>query len=326
MATSNAFVHIPGDVMMGGVFAVHDANPMASFFCGAFRQFNGIQLTTAMTYAIEQVNMKKAPVSLKGLTLGGLIMDHCNVYGRSFDLVSSLYSGLTSMHIGNDFDVSAISAWVIDGTDAALNLQGVAKQLNLPLISSIASSESLTKSDDFPTFFRTVVGDTTLSVAVARLVKYLDYKYVNVIYSDNEFGRSGMKTFTEVATQEEICIFKSYKLDGSMTAEAILDGITFSTTQVVVMWTNVEDTKALFTARTNNILGNSVLFVNPMHMNVAGLSGANDHAFFLDIKTAVDPDYINYISMLANDDGFMQNPFLVEAYMALYQCDLPGTT
>jgi hypothetical protein len=84
------------------------------------------------------------------------------------------------------------------------------------LATSTLSYCDLIDKDMHPTFFRTIQGDVTLSVAMSKLAKALNFRYVTVLYTDDEYGHGGLKTFTSVSTQENVCIFSSYKIDSSL--------------------------------------------------------------------------------------------------------------
>ncbi|XP_069135753.1 LOW QUALITY PROTEIN: uncharacterized protein [Argopecten irradians] len=328
-ATSNAMVYLPGDIKIGGLFGVHSTSDFDSFACGVLSSVNGPQYLTAITYAIEQVNTKMAPVSLNGVSLGTILFDHCNVRGRTMDLVSSLYAGLLPaspsnplspmLHAGN------INAWITDSTAAVVDMKDAASTLNVPLISPFASSEPLNNEEMFPTFFRTVEGDVTLSVSMAKLVKSMNFKFLTVVYSNSDYGLSGLSTFQTVASQEGLCILQSFMVSDASKASDIVQNIAISTSQVVIMWTNAVDSIAMFQARKNNLAAANILYVFPMPMmTLAELFGSGGKSFMLNIKTADVDSYKRYMDSLTSMDTFLEYPVLIEYYMTLFLCDLPG--
>ena len=50
------FIEIPGDVMIGGIFNVHDADDVSPFQCSDIKIREGFQYTEALRYAISLVN------------------------------------------------------------------------------------------------------------------------------------------------------------------------------------------------------------------------------------------------------------------------------
>ena len=53
-------MEIPGDVMIGGIFNVHDADDTSPFECSDIKVREGFQYTEALRYAIQMVNKVRA--------------------------------------------------------------------------------------------------------------------------------------------------------------------------------------------------------------------------------------------------------------------------
>ena len=53
-------MEIPGDVMIGGIFNIHDAEDASPFQCSDIKVREGFQYTEALRYAIEMVNKVRA--------------------------------------------------------------------------------------------------------------------------------------------------------------------------------------------------------------------------------------------------------------------------
>lgn len=67
-------VDIPGDVVFGGMFPMHERGVTEP--CGSIKEEKGIQRLEAMLYALDQIN--RDPVLLPNITLGALILDTCS--------------------------------------------------------------------------------------------------------------------------------------------------------------------------------------------------------------------------------------------------------
>lgn len=67
-------VDIPGDVVFGGMFPMHERGGTEP--CGSIKEEKGIQRLEAMLYALDQIN--RDPVLLPNITLGALILDTCS--------------------------------------------------------------------------------------------------------------------------------------------------------------------------------------------------------------------------------------------------------
>ncbi|KAK3084836.1 hypothetical protein FSP39_019949 [Pinctada imbricata] len=326
--TRGSYYLSEGDIYVASALGIHDPWIYSPFNCGDMRLLNGVQLGLAQAFAVQMINNKNAPVSLRNVTLGNLILDHCSVSTRSFDLVSYTYTGLSTMSAADKMklDPSRIMAWISDTTDAVVSMSGPVKSVNVPFISPIASSESLSDRDDFPTFFRTVQGDLSLSTAMTKLALSLNMRYVVVVYSEGHYGESGLESFESVAIQEGVCIILKIKMSNSNQASQILDAIDASSSHLVILWTNGAHTTALFTKRAGNLLRyEDMAFVIPMPMMAiarATQQGAGK-TFMLNLKATGVDHYYSFIKSLTMDSIYT-NPFLLEYYMVLFQCDLPG--
>ena len=53
-------MEIPGDLMIGGIFNVHDADDASPFQCSDIKVREGFQYTEALRYAIQMVNKVRA--------------------------------------------------------------------------------------------------------------------------------------------------------------------------------------------------------------------------------------------------------------------------
>nr|XP_045587885.1 uncharacterized protein LOC123749808 [Procambarus clarkii] len=67
-------VDIPGDVIFGGMFPMHERGVNEP--CGSIKEEKGIQRMEAMLYALDKINQD--PVLLPNITLGALILDTCS--------------------------------------------------------------------------------------------------------------------------------------------------------------------------------------------------------------------------------------------------------
>ena len=317
-----------GDIYVSSALGIHNPYVLSPSLCGDMRLVNGIQLGLAMSYAVHMINSKQAPVSLNGVTLGNLIWDHCNIATRTFDLVSYTYTGTSTMSEADKrrFDPSKIMAWITDTTNAVTYMQDPIKALNLPLVSPIASSATLSNRENFPTYFRTVQGDLALSVAMTKLALSLNFRYVTVIYSADNYGESGVESFEAVATQEGLCVVQKMKMSNTNEATKIMDDISTGSSYVVILWTNGAHTSALFSTRATNLAryGNFAFFI-PMPMMAlaqgAGMGAAK--TFMLNLKSSKINSYVDFIRNLPME-AIYTNPFLIEYYMVMMECDLPG--
>uniref|UniRef100_A0A915IIG2 Receptor ligand binding region domain-containing protein n=1 Tax=Romanomermis culicivorax TaxID=13658 RepID=A0A915IIG2_ROMCU len=73
---NTADVSIPGDIVLGGLFPIHEDGSPEGRHCGAIKPDKGIQRMEAMLFALDQINRENT--LLPGLKLGAHILDTCN--------------------------------------------------------------------------------------------------------------------------------------------------------------------------------------------------------------------------------------------------------
>ncbi|GFO19837.1 metabotropic glutamate receptor 3 [Plakobranchus ocellatus] len=314
-------VHLLGDWLVAGIFSVSNPGPeqYQPYICGDIRTSNGPQYTTAMMYAIEQVNSGMAPVSVKGVTFGGIALDHCDNPGRANLLTSSLYSGyLQSMGV----DENHILSWLTDNTAATHEAEALLDPLGVAVVSPSATSTDLM---DYATFHRTIQGDRTVASALVKIIKSLGYPYFQVVYSDSAYGEAGLQTLKDVAQSEGICVTNSLKVSSTMDADAdgVVQSLVALETDVVVFFTGASHTQAVINAISRNSVARNVLFLllaEPFENIVSSVASNMRHKVMsLRLQTEVLQGYNNFIN-----NSPVSNPYFAHYYMQLMQCNLPG--
>ena len=83
-------LRIPGDVVFGGLFPMHEhlvpgqgSGGSAEFPCGAVKEEKGIQRLEAMLYALDLIN--EDPDILPNITIGAVILDTCSSDTHALD-------------------------------------------------------------------------------------------------------------------------------------------------------------------------------------------------------------------------------------------------
>ncbi|NWT59009.1 TS1R3 protein, partial [Erythrocercus mccallii] len=69
-----------------------------------------------------------------------------------------------------------------------------------------ASSESLSHTELYPSFYRTVPSDKNLAEAVVMLLNHFGWNWVATVGSDDEYGRGAQALFLSTAATNNICI------------------------------------------------------------------------------------------------------------------------
>lgn len=321
LVQTEPFWTIPSrDLNLGVNFAAHDPGS-APFLCSGIRLTNGFQSYLAVQYAIEQVNNKLAPVGLNNVSLGALMLDHCNSPARAYGMPAALYSGIFDGMFEGAPILNTIRGWLTDNNMVTEEMKDFFSDFNLPVISTMGSSNKFLVDKEYPTFARTFQGDSTIASALAVFVQSMGFRYVSFVYSDNDNGRTGLETFSNIAVQEGICIIKAIKM-GNMTDDLLVADLVALPSHVVVTYIGQGDMDKLLTARGKNSAAENLLIISPepypMVLYKHGLAAKN--VLSLRMKTNVLEKYQNKLKSITD----MSQPMMREYYMALFKCNLPG--
>ncbi|WAR03383.1 GRM7-like protein [Mya arenaria] len=324
LVQTRPYIIIPGDDLKIGVnFAIHSPGS-DPFLCGAMRLTNGMQSFLAVSYALDQVKSSLAPVSLNDVDVGAIMMDHCNSPARAYGLPSALYSGILGS-MGADINLNTIRAWLTDNALVTEGMKDFFSDLNLPVISPMATTNKFLNEEEYPTFIRTVQGDSTVASALAMLVKSLGLQYVSIVYSANSFGRAGTDAFAEIAMQEGICVIKHIEMNGLQSDDMILEELTGLSTHVVITYLSLEDMDKFLSARGRNVNATNLLIISPepypMVLSKQGPAARNVLSLKMRSNTLTSfQDFVRSFSI----EQLADHPTLRQYYMALFQCNLPG--
>ena len=256
---------VEGDIVLGGLFPIHTekTDRLDEDQCGSLDVERGIHRLEAMLYAIQQVN--KNHTLLPNITLGAQARDTCNV--DSIALEESLHFIADSLNeqrkpFGcsrseeNECNQSHFIAGVIGAASSAVSIQvaHLLRLFKLPQISYASTSPDLSNKAKYKYFLRTVPSDSNQAKAMVDIVKALNWTSVFTVYSEGNYGRSGINTFFKLASAANICVVDSwlvYSDTGAHTFDEKLRGFMRekNTRGVVVFCTDNDARKLLDSAR-----------------------------------------------------------------------------
>lgn len=321
-----AVINEDADLQIGFNFAI--SNPGSDpFLCGPLKLTNGIQSYLAVAFALDQIKNGNAPFILNDVEVGGLLLDHCDSPARAYGLPSALYSGILGESEPRP-NLNAVRTWVTDNTLVTEEMQDFFTDFNIPVISSMATTNKFLNDEEYPTFLRTVQGDSTIASAMAVLAKSLGLQYVSVLYSGNSFGRAGKDTFHGVAMQEGICIVRVIEMDSSnVDIDSIVQDLLNEPTHVVITYLGLRDMDSFLSAKGRRISdGHKLVIISPepypLLFSKHGMTAKN----LLSLRTRTNTlDFFkSYISGLNDFITSDDHPYLRAYYMDLFQCNLPG--
>lgn len=178
-------------------------------------------------------------------------------------------------------------------------------------VSHLSTCACLSDRRLYPTFFRTVPSDRFQIIGLVQLMKYFDWRWVGIIYSEGMYSEKGTAEFVKEAKKESICV--EYKLPYTKTSstklKAIVETVKDSSSKVVLLFMSLSFTKVflsqmegynitgkqwlgseswimqadLASAERKNILQGSIGFALPQ----ASIPGLGD--FLLSLKPSDEP-------------------------------------
>ncbi|XP_074945956.1 G-protein coupled receptor family C group 6 member A isoform X2 [Phalacrocorax aristotelis] len=207
----------PGDIVIGGLFAVHSEmlHPEEHFIKPVIQNCAGFEIqiflqTLAMIHAIEMINNSTL---LSGVTLGYEIYDTCAEVTKA---MASALRFLAKFNSSNDVvefkcnysdyipRIKAVTGASYSEVSMAVS-RLLALQL-IPQVSPASSAEILSDKIRFPSFFRTIPSDFHQTRAMAHLICESGWNWIGVIATDDDNGRFALESFGVQAMANNVCI------------------------------------------------------------------------------------------------------------------------
>uniref|UniRef100_A0A7N6BCD2 G-protein coupled receptors family 3 profile domain-containing protein n=1 Tax=Anabas testudineus TaxID=64144 RepID=A0A7N6BCD2_ANATE len=253
-----------GDIMIGAIFPVslketisistyeRDSSvilqPISNTKTLGRFDLRSFRWTHVMIFSIEEIN--KDPVLLPNVSLGYRILSSCASPTSALRAALALVSGLEEISSTSPC-APAISALIGEsGSSQSIPVAGTFGSFQLPIVSYFSSCACLTDRVKYPTFFRTVSSDYFQAKALAALINHFGWQWIGVIQSDNDYGRSGIMTFTEEVKKFGVCIafvgkiLRTYPMDKILNVVKIIKQ---STVKVILAFTTEGDFYPLMT-------------------------------------------------------------------------------
>ncbi|KAM5140361.1 taste receptor type 1 member 3-like [Mantella aurantiaca] len=214
-STNQTFFSIPGDLKLGGLFAIHNEGNVSDSWvmngtttCKNFNIYEFIGLL-AMKFTVEEIN--NSSTILPNASLGYEIYDTCSNVEITLQAALKFLSERDGSSIPvvcnyTNFEqqvVAVIGPSTSDMVAASARLFGF---FRLPQISYQVSNEKFSDMAMFPSFSRTIPGELTLTQGIVSLLKEFQWNWVATVASKNEYGEQGLFLFATEAAKAGICI------------------------------------------------------------------------------------------------------------------------
>ncbi|KAI6187146.1 Metabotropic glutamate receptor 6 [Aphelenchoides besseyi] len=212
LVTALRNVLVEGDIMLGGLFPIHEAGRNATQ-CGGIKADQGLQRMAAMLYALKIVN--EDPTILPGIRLGAQILDTCSVethaLEQSLEFIKTIMSNSNHLTCADGSRASYQRQPIIAVIGAASSqvsvmVSSMLQLFRIPMLSYSSTGVELSEKPRFDYFSRVVPPDNLQANTMAHLVAQLEWNFVHGVVDSGSYGERGMDSFRAAATERGICL------------------------------------------------------------------------------------------------------------------------
>uniref|UniRef100_A0A1I8I1E6 G_PROTEIN_RECEP_F3_4 domain-containing protein n=1 Tax=Macrostomum lignano TaxID=282301 RepID=A0A1I8I1E6_9PLAT len=336
------FLYVPGQLLIGGLFDVHYSGSVP-FSCGRVNGQNGFLLTEVFKYAIESI--QTSPIfsgKLRGVKVGGIVMDTCSSAVRTDSLVANLHSGSIVLRDSslNRIDPEKVMAYVAASTsEMADQLSRVTNVVQVPVISYAATMSSLSNKQLYPYFSRTVPSDDKVAYAIVDFLKRYGLTNVQFVLSPGAYGSSGLQSVQRAIANEGICISHTLQVNRTGLTAVNADQVASELLKrpqstVIVTFLQSNDLAELLGAVSrNNLTYDRFLFIGTTYWGNSKTvlskitNGRYPRAITFGFETADLTDFERSYLLSKNPTSYASvNPWFNEYYEHLFQCTLSSSS
>lgn len=301
------------------------------FTCGHLKDQHMFQNLAAVLYSVNKVNSNRSLIP--GVEIGALVLDYC---GRKQKAQEQLYSFLSQDVSGKTQRITprSVVATLTFDEDVAGELSPV---LEAASITQIATPSETTSTKQDPQIIHTVPSAMTQVQVLLSILKHFKWQYVNFVYSNTDFGRSGYYHFSKGAKNSGICLSEIIEVDPgySETHIASLFQINLGRSRAKIVVTFVEgsvlmrnvieaaqlaDVLDRFTWIGSESWGSDIQIANAVRDKVID-------ALTVQMESHDMPEFKKYFSSLSlRNHGLIPDLWFEEFWQHHFQCQLPHST
>ncbi|NWI79056.1 TS1R3 protein, partial [Dryoscopus gambensis] len=205
----------PGDFILGGLFPFGQdtvnltARSEPTLLLCERLYADGLIWALGMRFTIDQINNSSS--LLPGITLGYDMYDTCfeALVALQPSLLFLTRNGTTGIGVLCNYTEYQPRVTAVIGphkSDLCLVTAKLFSSFLIPQVSYGASSETLSNTELYPSFYRTVPSDKNLVEAVVLLLNQFGWNWIATVGSDDEYGRGAQALFLSMAGNDDICI------------------------------------------------------------------------------------------------------------------------
>ncbi|KAG8185577.1 hypothetical protein JTE90_023279 [Oedothorax gibbosus] len=304
----------------------------ASFFeCGGFRDERMFHHLTGIAYAVDKINRNST--LMPGVDIGTVVFDYCDRPQRGQD---QLYSFFSKDHASNANGLrvkpKSVVAAMTYGTGISKESSAIFESLNLM---QVATPIDRMEPSAFNDILYTAPSTMSQIQALLSILKKFNWMYVNIVYSNTDFGRSGYYQFAKEAKEMDVCLANVVLVEPNSKRDSILtnlqNGLNRDATVVVSLIDDDQVVQNLVEAiKISGMLSKHVWVGTETWGNnptvISSLQDATFDAITLKLESHDMPDFNKYYEGLTVNNHFpIPDAWFDEFWQHRFQCQLPNS-
>lgn len=339
--TSNrmAIIQPEAEAMVGGILGMRVPG-QNRYGCGGPQ--GSMQQYEALRWALDLVNKKDEFLNgeyltdyyVPGIRLGMKVEDTCGHSDMAVSAVTRLFPSLTSDSRSCTDTASNLTLGII-GTSTSASSADVATStdaFDIPMVSYMATAQTLTYSGKYPDFLRTIPPDNELVEVMAQVLSELKWKYVAVVYQDSTYGHEAYDALRPALASLGICLTAAVMADSTDTSANTVQGLIRQVVETDTVGTILLGNAALADAileQGANVIGAGKL--QWVFTDSLSLDSTFSFPYARGIISIVPAsryivEFEDHWVRIDEENPSAENPWYKEWYMEKFQCNLAGYT
>lgn len=327
--------NLTGEVLLAGLFPLTYFNSKEEEFV---RNNVAITWVEAFTYAIKKIN-DDANI-LPEIHVGYDIRNSCNKESIALQNVLDFMLDLSVIQSKNEIMDSRCGCGntrnriiaVIGGASSSIStsVSNVLSDDGIPQISYSSTSVTLSNKINYPNFLRTLPSDIYQAKAMVALLREFQWTYINVLASDDDYGRLGFYELEKELKQAGMCLaeFKVFKkILNIERIDEIISKIRKGLSKkanVVILWCQINEAKIIMEESWNHGLrGITWIGSETLGNNVDLFELGDIVKGFIGLKPTLNkvPSFESYLNNL-KPASTVENPWIKQYWESIGNCGI----
>ena len=259
---SDEILFIPGDMYIIGIAPVHNigSSPLK---CGTMK-LGGVDIVESIRFGIEEAK-STYPDRVPSASIGVIIIDSCNDPQIIQEKVLTIhrlgvFKDGAYIPVGDKI-LGYVGSWSSDVTASAAK---ISYRLGFVQISYGSTAEGLSRRSEYPYFLRTSTPDSAQAATMVKIVKYLGFNFIQIMYSETAYGEGGRDLIIEAIKKDngQICVAQTIGVSHlTNTADMIKKLSQHRDAKAVLMFVSSFELEFLIPALNSTFQSHEFLFI-----------------------------------------------------------------